>query len=203
MACFLPRLKESFIVNLMKTSKLKLISLIPAIGFSLISFISNSQDIKLTRQEKKEAEKAQQYLNFQALDSLLKNKCFVLEADWLENGYGVRNHVMSDINFIMVDSLKAVLQTGNNLNMGLNGVGGVTAQGNISGLKIEKDEKNLTFFLKFTIVSDIGIYDIAMTIYSNNKARATITGLTPGKLVYAGWIVALYNSKVYKGRNRI
>jgi len=187
----------------MKTSKLKLEYLLLTIGLFLVSFNCNSQEIKLSKQEKKDAERAQQYLNFQALDSLLKNKCFVLEADWLDNGYGVRRHVMSDINFIMVDSQKAVLQTGSSINMGWNGVGGATAEGNISGLKIERNEKKLTFFLRFTVVSNIGFYDVAMTIYSNNNARATISGLTPGKLVYDGKIEALYNSRVYKGHNRI
>ena len=187
----------------MKTSKLKLEYLLLTIGLFLVSFNCNSQEIKLSKQEKKDAERAQQYLNFQALDSLLKNKCFVLEADWLDNGYGVRRHVMSDINFIMVDSQKAVLQTGSSINMGWNGVGGATAEGNISGLKIERNEKKLTFFLRFTVVSNIGFYDVAMTIYSNNNARATISGLTPGKLVYDGKIEALYNSRVYKGHNPI
>lgn len=187
----------------MKTSKLKLECLLLTIGLFSVSFNCSSQEIKLSKQEKKDAERAQQYLNFQALDSLLKNKCFVLEADWLDNGYGVRRHVMSDINFIMVDSQKAVLQTGSSINMGWNGVGGATAEGNISGLKIERNEKKLTFFLRFTVVSNIGFYDVAMTIYSNNNARATISGLTPGKLVYDGKIEALYNSRVYKGHNRI
>ena len=187
----------------MKTSKLKLECLLLTIGLFSVSFNCSSQEIKLSKQEKKDAERAQQYLNFQALDSLLTNKCFVLEADWLDNGYGVRRHVMSDINFIMVDSQKAVLQTGSNANVGWNGVGGATAEGNISGLKIEKNEKKLTFFLRFTVVSNIGFYDVAMTIYSNNNARATISGLTPGKLVYDGKIEALYNSRVYKGHNPI
>jgi hypothetical protein len=187
----------------MKTSKFKLECLLLTVGLCLISINSNSQDTKLSRQERKEAEKAQKYLNFQALDSVLKSKSFVLEADWLENGYGVRRHVMSDINFIMVDSLRAVLQTGSNSVRGWNGVGGVTAEGHLNGLKIVRDEKNMTFFLRFTIVSNIGIYDVAMTVYSNNNARATISGLTMGKLVYDGRIETLYNSRVYKGQNSI
>jgi len=187
----------------MKTLKFKPEYLLLTIGLFLVSFDCSSQDIKLTREEKKEAERAQQYLNFQALDSLLRNKCFVLEADWLENGYGVRRHVMSDINFIMVNSQKAVIQTGSVSSIGWNGVGGSTAEGNISGMKIERNEKKLAFFLRFTVVSNLGYYDVAMTVYSNNDARATISGLTPGKLVYDGKIEALYNSRVYKGHNPI
>lgn len=172
-------------------------------GFLLISVIGISQDNKLTRQEQKAAKRDKQYFNFQVLDTLLKNRCFVLEADFLENQYGNRRSVLSNINFIMVDSLNAVLQTGSNNSYGFNGLGGTTAEGSISGLEIVKNEKNLSFFLRFTLNSNIGIYDVSMNIFSDNRARATISGLTYGKLVYDGRIQTLYNSGVYKGHNTI
>lgn len=173
------------------------------IGLLLISFSSNSQDTKLSRQEQKEARRDKQYFNFQVLDTILQNKNFVLEADWLENQYGNRRPVLSNLNFIMVDSTNAVLQTGSSSNMGFNGVGGTTAEGSISSLKIVKNVKNLSFFLRFTVLSNIGIYDVSMTIYSNGLARATITGLTRGKLVYDGRIETINNSSVYKGMKSI
>jgi hypothetical protein len=187
----------------MKTSILKLEGLLLTVGLLLISFNSNSQDNKLSRQEQKAAKRDAQYYSFQVIDSMLQSKSFVLEADYLENQYGYRSPVLSNINFIMVDSLRAVLQTGSSSNMGNNGLGGATAEGNISGLKIVKDIKNLSFFLRFTVVSNIGIYDVTMNISSNRFARATITGLTRGKLIYDGRIENLYNSGVYKGRNSI
>jgi hypothetical protein len=73
----------------------------------------------------------------------------------------------------------------------------------LSSLKITKDIKNLSFFLRFTVNSEIGVYDVSMTINSNNQARATISGMTRGKLIYVGRIVTRYNSGVYKGRNSI
>lgn len=187
----------------MKTSIFKMERLFLVTGFLLISVIGISQDNKLTRQEQKAAKRDKQYLNFQVLDTLLKNRCFVLEADFLENQYGNRRPVLSNINFIMVDSLRAVLQTGSNSNFGFNGVGGTTAEGNISGLKIVKNEKNLSFFLRFTVTSNIGIYDVSMNVSSNATARATISGLSRGKLVYDGRIQTLYNSGVFKGHNTI
>jgi hypothetical protein len=187
----------------MKTSIFRFERLFLINGLLLLSLISNSQDTKLTKQELKDAKRDKQYYNFQVLDTLLKNRSFVLEADFLENQYGNRKPVLSSINFILVDSLKAVLQTGSNSNFGLNGVGGTTAEGSISGLKVTKNEKSLSFFLRFTVNSNIGIYDVTMNISCNNTARATITGLTRGKLVYDGRIQTLYNSGVYKGRNSI
>jgi hypothetical protein len=187
----------------MKKSIISLERLILTISLLLISVHSNSQDTKLSREEQKAARKERQYFDFQVIDTMLMNKSFVLEADYLENQYGDRVPVISGINFIMVDSLSAVLQTGSNSRMGLNGVGGVTAEGRISGLKIVKDEKHLTFYIRFSVTSDIGIYDVTMDISSNKTARATISSLTRGKLTYTGRIETLYDSGVYKGRNSI
>jgi hypothetical protein len=187
----------------MKTSILRSESLFLIIGLILISFNSYSQNVKLSKQEQKEANRDKEYFNFQVLDTILENKSFVLEADYLENQYGNRRPVLSDLNFIKVDSSDAVLQTGSNVYLGFNGVGGVTAEGNIKGLEIVKNLKNLSFNLKFTVISNIGIYDVYMTINSDRIARATITGLTRGKLVYDGRIKTIYNSRIYKGSNSI
>jgi hypothetical protein len=201
MAYFLNNSQYSFKLNIMKKSIYKFGNLLLTIGLLLISVNINSQE--LSRAEKKMAKKDRQYFNFQVLDTILHSRSFVLEADYLENQYGVRSPVLSSLNFIMLNSPKAVLQTGSNSYAGYNGVGGVTAEGNISGLKIVRNEKNLTFFLRFSVVTEIGIYDISMTISSDRFARATISGLTRGKLVYDGRIQTLYNSGVYKGRNSI
>ncbi len=187
----------------MKTSIIRIEVLLMGIVLLLISLPANSQDNKPSKAERKAAKKDQDYYNFQVVDTMVENRSFVLEADYLENLQGIKRPVNSLINFIRLDSLKAVLQTGSNVAQGSNGVGGATAEGSISGLKITKNIKNLTFFLRFTIVSNIGIYDVAMTIYSNKNARAEISGLGPGKLIYDGHITNLWNSGTFKGRNSI
>lgn len=190
-------------MNIMKTKILKLESLFVTIVLILVSLNAASQDNRISRQEKKEARRDRQYLNFQAVDSMLQSKSFVLEADFLENQYGNRIPVLSNLNFIIVDSTRAVLQTGSSTGAGTNGVGGATAEGSLQGMKIVKDNKNLNFSLRFTVVTNIGVYDVSMTINSSSYARATITGLTRGKLIYSGRIVTAYNSSAYKGRNSI
>lgn len=169
-------------------------------GFCLIPYKSNSQEIKLSRQEQKEARKTALYANFQSLDTLLGNKTFVLEADFLQNQYGGPIPVTSLLNFIKVDNPRVVLQTGNNVTQGYNGVGGVTAEGDIQNWKITKDLKRLNFRISFSVTTNIGSYDVFILIGANNTASATITGLTRGRLTYQGNIVAIYNSVVYKGQ---
>ncbi len=187
----------------MKNTTIKFGTLFLGLGLMLISVTGSSQDVKLTKQEQKEAQKAKSYIDFLALDSMLQKRTFVLEADYLENQYGNRKPVLSTLNFIMVDSSNVVLQTGSNSLSGTNGVGGATAEGKLKDLNIMKNLKNHSFWLRFTVVTNIGVYDVDMTIYSDRNAKATITGLTRGRLVYDGRIQNLYDSRVYKGRNSI
>jgi hypothetical protein len=185
----------------MKKLALNMGTLFLTIGLCLISFNSNSQDIKLTRQEQKEARRAELVANYQVLDNLLERKSFVLEADFLSNQYGNRIPVTSLLNFIKVDSSNVVLQTGSNNNLGYNGVGGVTAEGSINNWNIVKDFKHLSYNLRFSLVTNIGIYDVFITISADNRAQATITGLTRGKLIYDGRLETIANSRIFKGQN--
>ncbi|MCJ7446653.1 MAG: DUF4251 domain-containing protein [Bacteroidales bacterium] len=187
----------------MKTMKMNMVSLLGVFGLFLVSLNSNSQDIKLDRQERKEVRKAQMAANFYILDSLLNARSFVLEADYLQNKYGDRIPVVSNLNFIKVDRSNGILQTGSNFGMGYNGVGGVTAEGTIESWKISKDSKKLSYTLQFSLLTQIGHYDIFMSVNADNHASATITGLGPGRLTWDGRLKTLYNTRVFKGQNTI
>lgn len=185
----------------MKKSTFNLGGLFLTIGFCLISHNINSQDIKQTRQEQKEARRAEMNANFQYLDTLIQRKDFVLKADFLENQYGDRVPVTSALNFIRVNSSNAVLQTGSNIRLGNNGVGGITTQGGIQRWKIVKDFKHLSYSLQFGVTTNIGFYDVSMMIGADNHFRATISGLTRDKLIYDGHIESVNNSNIYKGQD--
>ena len=184
----------------MKSLKFYLVSLLFISGFVFIPYTSRAQDVKLSRQEKKDLEQAQLKANFQAIDTLLERKTFVLEADFLRNQYGLSVPVTSVLNFILVDSSHVTLQTGSNYRRGYNGVGGVTAEGNIQNYKVVKDSRNLSFTVSFSVMTNVGIFDIFMTISADTNASATITGLSRGKLTWDGYFKNLYNSDIYKGR---
>ena len=187
----------------MKTMKINMASLFWILGFLLISMNINSQDNHLSPREKKELRKTQMNANFIILDSLLNAKSFVLEADFLADKYGDRIPVVSTLNFVKVDQSKGVLQTGSDFRVGYNGVGGVTAEGSIGGWKVSKNLKSLSYNLRFTLLTNIGIYDIFMTVTSDNHASAVITGLGPGKLTWEGHLETVNNSGVFKGRETI
>lgn len=172
-------------------------------GLILSTQYSLSQGEKPTRQEKKEARKYQMAANYAILDSLLTNRVFVLEANYLRTKYGDKIPVSSNINFIKVTETTGVLQTGSVFSMGYNGVGGVTAEGQIGQWDIHKDPKRLHYTLRFTINSNIGHYDVLLRVGADTRAEATITGLAPGNLTWEGNLVTLGNSRVFKGRNII
>lgn len=188
----------------MKTRTLFRGSLFLLTGLLLTTTFAFSQDeYKPTRQEKKEAKKMQLRTNYAILDTILTRRVFVLEADYLRNKYGDQTSVMSNINFIRVQQETGVLQTGSSFSFGTNGVGGVTAEGEIGQWIINKNPKNLSYTVRFSLMTNIGHYDVVMNVSANTRATATITGLGPGNLIWDGHLVPLGTSRVFKGMNTI
>jgi hypothetical protein len=187
----------------MKTTKIYMAGLLLIIGLFAVSVIGNSQDSKPDKKSRKEAKRAAMELNFRTLDSLLYSGRYVLEADYLQDKYGSRVVVTSMLNFVRVDLPKGVLQTGSDTRMGYNGVGGVTAEGSIGDYKITRDLKNLSCTVTFNLITNLGSFNIFMTVSADNIARATITGTTSGRLTWDGHLMNLDNSRAFKGMNTI
>jgi hypothetical protein len=189
--------------EVMKTINIKMAGLLFLIAFLGISVCGNSQDSKPDKKSRKEARKAQAQINYRVLDSLLYTGRYVLEANYLQGKYGDIVPVSSTLNFIKVEGLSGVLQTGSDVRIGYNGVGGVTAEGSIGSYRISRNSKNLTLSVRFNLLTNIGNFDIFMTITSDNNATATITGTTSGKLTWSGRLSSLEHSRVFKGTNTI
>jgi hypothetical protein len=176
--------------------------LLLAVGLSLTTN-TWSQEQKLTRKEKKAAHKEELKNKFRTIDRVLNDKTFVVKADFLENNYGNRVHVSDILNFIRVDTGNVVFQVGSYNGLGLNGVGGITAEGNLDRWKVYKDDKNMSFDVLFTTVTNIGVYDISMKVAADGYTRATITGLRNGSLTYSGYLMPTEDARVYKGQNTL
>ena len=152
----------------------------------------------LTRKEKRKVEMEKQY---QLTKSMLENKDFVLESNFLQDRYGNRVPVNSNINFIAVDSAEAIIQIGSDFRMGPNGVGGVTAKGDITKWELTQNEKSKSFDLRLNVMTKIGFYDLFITINSSGNASALLTGLTSGRLTFDGELVPWKNSSVFVGQS--
>lgn len=158
-----------------------------------------AQDKREARVEKAELRKSELMRNYDIIDSLFTNKSFVLEANYLANKYGDRIVVSPTINFIKVTGDRGVLQTGVLTSLGYNGVGGVTTSGDVGSWKVIANPKNMSHYLHYSLQTTLGMYDITLTVTADNHATATLTGLTPGQLIFEGYLETPGNSRVFKG----
>jgi hypothetical protein len=169
-------------------------------GLLWITFNVYGQEVKLTKEQKKELRKKQLEATYNTLDSLLNSRRFVLGADYLSGRSGERIVVNSSLNFVKVDGESGILQIGANSGLGYNGVGGVTAEGSIASWQLDKNDKKHTFSLRFGISSPLGHYDVLMNVSASNNTTATITGLSSGSLTWTGHIESIDKSRVFQGQ---
>jgi len=187
----------------MKTTNIKflIVCLILISGIGAHNSVC-AQNKKELRKAKKEAEKLMLTANFYAQDTILNLREFVLEATHLQGRRGEIVPVSSNINFVKVLGEKGTIQTGNSMYFGSNGIGGATAEGNISNYKVSGDPKSLTHRVSFDLVtSGLGAYNIVINVMANNSASATITNATSMRLTWKGELVALFNTNIFKGQD--
>jgi hypothetical protein len=164
----------------------------------LAGFLSAQEVVKdTTKDESKKVDPRE--VQFRALGKLLESKSFVLKARSTSDKQGNQRIVNNSTNFVMVDSTKSTIQIGDEFAVGPNGVGGVTVKGTISSWKVTKDTKRKTYFLQMFVMAPFNIYDIYISIYDFESAKATISGFSSDKLIFEGSIVPLNESRVYVG----
>jgi hypothetical protein len=160
----------------------------------------NAVDKKELRRIEKEKRMQELEKSYQSTIQFVEGKQFVLEAEFLNFNNGNRVFVSDVLNFIYIDSTDILIQIGNNYGAGYNGVGGITVKGTISEWKLKRNDKQKSIFLQISVMSNLGIYQIAMHIYAERNASATLTSITSGRIDYTGNLVSLDKSKVYKAK---
>jgi hypothetical protein len=151
-------------------------------------------------QKKEEQRKKAEWMK-EVTRTMIENQRFVLEADFLSGKDGMRVPVNPTINFIIIDSLKSVMQLGSSTGIGWNGLGGVTVEGKVSRYEVTRTEKKryVAYNLIIIVFTNIGTYDIHMTVTDDGKADATIRGTTSGQVSYSGTLYPPEISQVFKG----
>jgi hypothetical protein len=174
-------MKKSYIVLLMAAAFLM-----------LNSFSANSQEVKLTKEEKKAQKKAALEYNFKILDSLFTTKKFILVGDYaLANGE--RTTLNQAMSYVIVNDPKGIIYSGSNYN-----TTGVPREGSIGVYKVSKSEKNLSFTVEFDINSPLGRFDVLMDVLATNLITATISGQSLPSFTWEGHIETLQKIKVFK-----
>ena len=105
----------------------KIILLVFVTLFCCVGYSQAQTTKKMTRQEKKEAQKAMEQALFEEARQAIENKAFTLEADRVIFKRGRNAFVSSNTNFVMVNGDKSSVQVAFNIPAsGPNGLGGVT-----------------------------------------------------------------------------
>ena len=178
---------------------LLLLMLLPASYGQNEEGVDKKTQKQLVKEEKKKQQEILLAEQSSLVDRMISTRKFVLEANYLSNKYGNRIIVSSNLNFILVDSLRGTIQIASSSGVGgSNMMGGVTADGSISQFEVTKNAKSGSYSIKMMIMTSLGSYDIFFTVSADGTAYATIGGNWGGKLNYQGRLVPLDVSRVYK-----
>jgi hypothetical protein len=183
----------------MKTKILIVLLILSCSRLSSQDIAASANGLKSDKQLKKERKEAEKNLMYIAMGEFLDSMHFILKADYLYNTMGVRSIVTPTLNFILVDSAKGVIQTGRDFGIGRNGVGGATANGTITNWKLTKNEKKKMYSIRIDMSTDLGFYNVFMTVASDGSASASLSGISRGSITFEGKLAPLKRSRVFKG----
>ena len=181
------------------------------LGFAVSTWAQTSKEARAARREalKKEREarralEAQQdsIAYFKAVEAL-KTGSFVLEADNVTFPNGITRYVSSNTNYVQADNGEGIVQTAFTnfaYNPGPNGLGGVTVQGNISGLSM-KEDKDGNYFYNFTIQGMAISATVFITLTGGtNQASVQISpNFNNNNMTMTGRLLPLSESEVFQG----
>jgi hypothetical protein len=168
--------------KIMKRSILKNSRFLLILGLLWIPNIVNSQNLKLSRKELKEASKAEKVNKYKELSTLLESRRFVFEADSKSQANDYLGRISADRNYVRVDSLTAFIQFEKWI--GNSKVPVQTWEGNIVNWELVKNDKKLYYNLQFKISTVIENY--YLFIYYDSTAKLKI-----GSTSYLGYIKQL------------
>jgi len=184
------------------------------ISFLLIAFLTVSvfaqteepvdkkAERKKAKQEKKEEEQKKMEKMALLTKQMIEDHQFVLEAQFLNSKNGDMMSVSPELNFIIVDSTTATIQLGSLDGTGFGELGTLTFDGEITKYEVTRTEKKnySSYDLIMIVFSNLGTYDISLSVSDSGAADAIIRGSGAGSLNYTGTLVPLEESKVFKGR---
>ncbi|MCM1293870.1 MAG: DUF4251 domain-containing protein [Bacteroides sp.] len=131
----------------------------------------------------------------------LKHRKFVMTADRITINNSPLLNVTDDTNFLLVDSIKGIIQISPRNFGGINNVGGITISGDVSSYKMEEDSHgNLT--VTYRVSAPIGSSEVRIELYKGgNRAQATVNAtFNRGRATLNGEIKAL-GANYFEGRS--
>ena len=181
----------------------KMILLMACAMLAMLPTTMQAQEQKKTERARLKAEaQAEESIAYaQAVDALKQNS-FVLEADQVIFKNGETAFVNSNTNFILVDADHGTVQVAFNVPVaGPNGIGGVTVDGKVSGVKMKTSKKGAVSY-NFSVMGS----NISAQVWLNmgagaNQATVSINpNFNSRTLTLRGKVIPLEDSQIFKGR---
>ena len=181
------------------------------LGFTVTTFAQTSKEARAARREALKKERAERRALEAQQDTIaylkaveaLKAGAFVLEANNVTFPNGITRYVSSTTNYIQVDNGEGIVQTAFNnfaYSPGPNGLGGVTVQGNISGLKM-KEDKDGNYYYNYTIqgIAISATVFITLTGGTNQASVQISPNFNNNNMMMTGRLLPLDESEVFQG----
>lgn len=156
---------------------------------------------EVKRQQEKALEAIQDTLAFNAAVQALKSQSFVLEANNVVFRNGITRFVTSNTNYVSVNDGQGVIQTAfRNFTYSPNGIGGVTVQGLVTGVRWNQD-KDGNIFYDYNIQGIAVSATVTITLTGGtNQASVNINpNFTGNTLIMNGILVPYDQSSVFQG----
>ncbi|MBO7609328.1 MAG: DUF4251 domain-containing protein [Muribaculaceae bacterium] len=168
-----------------------------------LEMVTPAKQVKETKQERKQREKELRALNDSVAHNRavrgLQNGRWVLLADRITVGrtaYTVYN-IDSNANFLLQQDKDGMVQVAyNRINPGVNGLGGITLQGKVGGVRMETDKKgNITYSYSLSSTEISAHVTITVFAGSGNAQAFVDSTFGPGSLTIYGKLVPYNHSK--------
>ena len=166
---------------------------------------SSKKEKKEAREEKREQRKAleaiQDTIAFDQAVQALKDQSFVVEANNVVFRNGIMRFVSSNTNFISANNGNGTVQTAfNNFYYTPNGLGGVTVQGSVSNISMNKD-KDGNIFYNFSIngIAISATVNMVLTGGTNQVSATVNPNFSGNTLTFNGYLVPYSQSSVFEG----
>lgn len=181
------------------------------LSFTVTTFAQSSKEaraarreaLKKEREERRALEAQQDSVAYLKAIEALKTGSFVLEANNVTFPNGITRYVSSNTNYVQVDNGEGIVQTAFSnfaYTPGPNGLGGVTVEGNISGLKM-KEDKDGNYFYSYTIqgVAISATVFITLTGGTNQASVNISPNFNNNNMTMTGRLLPLDESDVFQG----
>ncbi len=172
-------------------------------SFITPGFAQDKSERKNAREQKKLEEKARFEKNLKQFEEWIESGEFVILANNITGRYGTVYNLHPTVNFIKVEGNDIVIQTSQPGRPGVNGLGGLTTRGQVSGIELisNEDGKPLSVNVNFSTV-DLGAASLNIHVNGNGNATAYLRGNWGQSAIFRGEFAQTDSTLTYEGMQR-